>query len=599
MMRISRRICFAVAVLACSVMMGTTAALTAESAPAGAADPYPADRQVMAFYYPWYGIPAGPGGAGRTLHWGRIDATNHDIAASTHYPELGAYDSHDPKIIDQHCRWARQAAIDAFIVSWWDNGGYEDRAMVAILDACQKHGLKACIYYEAVPAPKDAAAAAGDLRQVLTRLGGHPAYLRVRDKPVVFIYVRALNELGLLGWRQALKQLREGHPPGCVAIGDQFSYGAARVFDGVHTYNTAGMLAGQALDLVQTWAAESFDAWARLARQAGKISTLTIIPGYDDTKIRHPGLSVDRQDTRLYRLQWQQALRADPDWILITSFNEWHEGSEIEPSWQDGRTYLELTGQFARQFKAAERRPPAAQKPAGHQVQREISPAESDLLRKQLDAVRIGVLPQPESMAFWWLLDQRAEMELLDWNQLLGEEFTAERYPLLLYAAGEHYRPSVQTAGDIDAALRRYLESGGLLIAMPQSAWPFYYDEQGRAVNHSDRFGLTLRMGPETPPAGEELAFVQPERNLRHLPQRFAFPAGGDRRWRPLLRADHVRYVPLLQLQGPDGRSLGEAAAYGQLPGGGGICYCWFGLLTQDYSEALLHDLFSFLLSRR
>ena len=90
----------------------------------------------MAFYYPWYGVPEGPGGAGRTVHWGKIDAANHDIAASTHYPALGAYDSHDPKVIEQHCQWAKAAHIDTLIVSWWGHGDYSDRAMPKILEAC-------------------------------------------------------------------------------------------------------------------------------------------------------------------------------------------------------------------------------------------------------------------------------------------------------------------------------------------------------------------------------------------------------------------------------------------------------------------------------
>src|SRR5512137_339896 len=75
-------------------------------------------RRVMAFYYPWYGTPDGPGGAGRAVHWERIDAETRALAASTHYPALGAYDSHDEKVIDQHCRWAKRAGIDTLIVSW-------------------------------------------------------------------------------------------------------------------------------------------------------------------------------------------------------------------------------------------------------------------------------------------------------------------------------------------------------------------------------------------------------------------------------------------------------------------------------------------------
>jgi hypothetical protein len=100
----------------------------------------------LAFYYPWYGVPDGPGGAGKVVHWGTIDAANHDISAATHYPALGAYDSQDGKIIEQHCQWAEAAHIDTFIVSWWGHGDYTDNAMPLILDACGRHGLTACIY---------------------------------------------------------------------------------------------------------------------------------------------------------------------------------------------------------------------------------------------------------------------------------------------------------------------------------------------------------------------------------------------------------------------------------------------------------------------
>lgn len=76
-----------------------------------------------------------------------------------------------------------------------------------------------------------------------------------------------------------------------------------------------------------------------------------MIPGYDDTKIRKPGLSIDRHNGDLYRTLWKAAIDAAPDWVLITSWNEWHEGSEIEPSVEDGQQYLKLTSEFAQAFK--------------------------------------------------------------------------------------------------------------------------------------------------------------------------------------------------------------------------------------------------------
>jgi len=315
-------------------------------------------RRVMTFYYPWYGIPDGPGGAGRMVHWRQVDPAKRDIAASTHYPTLGAYDSHDAKLIEQHCKWAVGAGIDTFIVSWWGHGSYSDRAMKVILDGCHRHKLKVCIYYETVPRPQTAESAAKDILKVLEKYARHKAYLKVAGQPVVFVYGRTLREIGLDEWARAAKLLDERYRGGVALIGDRFKADAAAVFDGLHTYNIAGALRDKGLAEVREWVSRTYPSWVKLAERAGKISTVTVIPGYDDTKIRKPGLVVRRFGGELYRVQWQAAIAAKPRWILITSFNEWHEGSEIEPSFEHGKLYLELTAEFAGRFKAGSRAVP-------------------------------------------------------------------------------------------------------------------------------------------------------------------------------------------------------------------------------------------------
>ena len=550
------------------------------------------ERRVLAFYYPWYGIVSGPGGAGKTVHWGKIDARNKDIAASTHYPALGAYDSHDPAVIEQHCQWAKAAHIDTFIVSWWGHGDYTDRAMPLILDGCKRHGLKACIYYERVPKPQTAQTAAQDIIKVLDKYGSHEAHLKVDGKPVVFIYGRAVGELGLTGWLEAVKLIKAGYKDGAVIVGDQFSYGSARVFDGLHTYNTAGSLAGLSLDGVEKWAPGTYGSWVQLADQAGKVSTITVIPGYDDTKIRKPGLAVDRFDGNLYRIQWQRAIEADPHWVLVTTFNEWHEGSEIEPSAELGQKYLDLTAEFAERFKATPRAPHVVTPQGG------IMQEEKDRLRDSLKKTRIAVLPGAESMAFWWLLYIGVEPQLLTWEQVVGSDLTPANYPILLYCAGEGYRRTVRETGDVDEALVRYLKAGGCLAALPSLPWPFYRDENGQPVNQSHRFGLTLRGGWERPPEGADLWFVQRDNKLPHVPTRFPFPTSGDLRWRPFYATDHKEYVPLLQLRGRAGESFGDAVVYARPRDGGHIAYVWFGLLNTPQAEPLLYDLFTLLSSR-
>ena len=53
-----------------------------------------------------------------------------------------------------------------------------------------------------------------------------------------------------------------------------------------------------------------------------------------------------------YRDMWEKVMLSDPQWVLITSFNEWHEGTEIEPSLDYGDLYLNLTKYYYSLFEA-------------------------------------------------------------------------------------------------------------------------------------------------------------------------------------------------------------------------------------------------------
>jgi len=50
-------------------------------------------HEVLAFFYGWYGNPQV---SGHWVHWKDVDEANKTIASTTHYSQLGPYDSHDP-----------------------------------------------------------------------------------------------------------------------------------------------------------------------------------------------------------------------------------------------------------------------------------------------------------------------------------------------------------------------------------------------------------------------------------------------------------------------------------------------------------------------
>lgn len=302
-------------------------------------------HQVLAFYYTWYG----PG-----RHWGKVDAANHDIEAARHYPVQGAYDSHDPALIAGQIDEARKCGITGFICTWWGQGSYEDQAVPLTLAAAQGKDFNVTVYWEVAPGEGQAQIdnAVSDLSYLVSHYGSNDAFLKVDGKPVIFVYGRVMGQVPSSAWPEIISRAH-AKAGDFLLICDGYAPENTALFDGLHEYNICAQVKGKTPGEVRKWSANHYWLAVKAARGAGRISCLDIIPGYDDTKVRHPGLAVDRLDGEVYRLLWYEAIKANPDWILITSWNEWHEGSEIEPSYEFGNKYLDLTSQYAPRFLQA------------------------------------------------------------------------------------------------------------------------------------------------------------------------------------------------------------------------------------------------------
>ncbi|GBC94093.1 hypothetical protein HRbin15_02600 [bacterium HR15] len=560
-------------------------------------------RKVLAFYYGWYGNLQT---SGRWVHWEQVDPERKQIANSTHYPVLGAYDSHDPQVVRQHCQWASEAGLDGFIVSWWVRGDFHDQGIPLLLDTARQYNLQVTIYYEMVPKPGNPESAVQDWLYLLRQYSSHPAWLTVDGKPVLFVYGRALGQLSLTQWAQVLERVNTEHKAGVCAIADRLSKTAVRLFDGIHTYNICDRLQGKPVEAIQGEVERIYREPLQIAGQFGRIGCATIIPGYDDTKIRKPGLRTGRFDGESYRRQWEAVLGLNPDWVLVTSFNEWHEGSEIEPSVEHGDLYLRLTAQYAPRFRRLPARPRLATPLTA------ITGEKLTALRRRWQGKRIGLLPESSSDALFWLLDSGLEIASLTAEQVVQSgELTPTRYAALVYLGGEHYRATVREAEDFDRALHAYLRAGGTLIVLPSEPFPFYYDGE-RAVQRAGLFGLPIagsspvpiagQTGFERPPTGIQFSFRCDTRHLPDMPARLPFPESGDLRWRPMLRQGldpKDEYLPLITLVDSQGRPWGEGAAViryraGKLKGAQ-VAYVWFRLLEMPQAPALLHNLFALL----
>ena len=82
-------------------------------------------------------------------------------------------------------------------------------------------------------------------------------------------------------------------------------------------------------------------------------------PGYVARRADGDPRVKPRRNGRTYDSMWAAAIRAHPDVVTITSYNEWHEGTQIEPAAPSGRhggyRYASYDGAFGLHGIAAER----------------------------------------------------------------------------------------------------------------------------------------------------------------------------------------------------------------------------------------------------
>ncbi len=293
----------------------------------GALTPAAAARPplVLAFYYAWFDENS----------W-----TPNHVADMPVTP----YSSRDLQAMARQIRQAQGAGIDAFVVSWWGPGNPTDANLKSLLDQAREANFRIAVDFE-VTSPfyaslEDTVQA---LKTLLTTHAQHPAYLRVDGKPVVFFWRE--QKYAVSTWHEVRNGLDPARQSLWIAEGVREQLPYLRVFDGFHLYSIA-------------WASNvtaELAKWPERVRAYGadKIWIATVMPGNDDTRTGRRNAYVrERRGGEFYRETWRAAFASSPDWTIITSWNEWVEGTAIEPSVTYGNLYLDITRDFSASFKA-------------------------------------------------------------------------------------------------------------------------------------------------------------------------------------------------------------------------------------------------------
>ena len=323
------------------------------------------DTIAIADYYTWYGIPDGS--------W------TDDQGRSEHVytPLLGQYDSADPIVISKHIDWATGYGIDAFSVSWW---GSDYTQTEKFEDGFLKHPMadqmKFFILYEnngrlKIQNPNDSSdkwiedlddpfnrnTLVSDFELLAENCFARPNYLKINSKPAVrFDYTTCFRgdvadvftEI-----REALKRkgfeiylindlMGRGASP-YAGISESHFREIAQTFDAIGASGFSDQYDDIAKDA--HFVESVYHAWRDYAEKYGKGFIPGVCPGHHGSPPWYVPPSYvpwRRSPERLGRQIRLAKEYGTLKTLSVISFNEWYLGHQVEPSKEEGFSYLQV-----------------------------------------------------------------------------------------------------------------------------------------------------------------------------------------------------------------------------------------------------------------
>jgi len=307
----------------------------------------------MAHYLPWFASKQWSGQWG--WHWTMnhydpdrfVGTPLHREGASHFSPMMGLYDSGDPDALRCQVMLMKLAGIDGVIIDWYGNADFNDYAFLnrntlRLIPLLEQAGLRFAICLEdqsvaqeiagrQFPAPEALARGQVLMTWMDANFFTHPAYLRIEGRPVLlsfgepFYKDREWNDLFSVLPTKPLyftESVLRAATAATGAFGWPVPQGGEQ--GDMREQNSFYNLSGNWPHFIGV----AYPRFQDIYAQAGVGPSL--------------GTITDRQGLT-YTDTLTRALRSNSEIVQLATWNDWGEGTQIEPSFEFGFRDLEAT----------------------------------------------------------------------------------------------------------------------------------------------------------------------------------------------------------------------------------------------------------------
>jgi len=306
------------------------------------------------YYYPWY--------KDEPVFWTDY-IRNYTIPRQP--PLLDHYASNDESVVQKHLEWMEAYGIDFIVSSWGGEEFAEDTVLKeVILPQIINTPLEFSIYYESakladenfniVIDPTSEAELLDDILYLADNYFDHPNYLRVGNKPVIFIYLTGIYQGDYLGAFQRIRNslMNMGHD--LFIVGDEGSWGEfsqehTQFLDAISPYIVLHQPFHGEYALDGNFFADYsmlVHAMEEITQSQNSMVIPNVHPGFNKNTFggyyEFPRQIAPWANMTSLLEENIKAMRpfVDPQqrMIMITSWNEWYEDTQIEPTIQTAAT---------------------------------------------------------------------------------------------------------------------------------------------------------------------------------------------------------------------------------------------------------------------